>query len=270
MEFFRRWGIADKIRNAGWPGNYPLDVVWVTKVGGHEVYRLDRGTADSRPLHVHTPEPEQICPAHWLTPLLTREVGVHPDGPLRMRCKLDGFIEADDHVVTSITDLTNGSVLTVQAQFMIACDGASSPVRKACDIASPARHETRVFRNILFLDLVAPAPASPGWRPDAVPGSRAPHAWLRSGVSTLDWFGPEFSLLRFAESDRSEKFERAFVASRVPLKTTVCGDVRIASYTSTPLCWYGRTGMSHGEKTTCHQTRASSWTRFAEPAEPIG
>jgi len=442
MEFFRRWGIADKIRNAGWPGNYPLDVVWVTKVGGHEVYRLNRGTADSRPLHVHTPEPEQICPAHWLTPLLMREVGVHPDGPLRMRCKLDGFVEADDHVVAAITDLTNGSALTVQAQFMIASDGASSPVRKACDIASPARHETRVFRNILFRaprlpkelgqrnalvyfpllssairfpmraidgrdlynivvgvdgseqstqpaislvtsaiafdtplevlydskwhlthrvaerfrarrvflvgdtahtlppsggfgmntgicdaadlgwklaaeldgwagpglldtyqaerrpiavesleegnvnllrtmkrelspdlhldtpegkrarlemaqrlersdvrrefdapmmhfgvryaspiivpDQVAPAPASSSWRPDAVPGSRAPHAWLCPGVSTLDWFGPGFSLLCFAESDRGKKFERAFVDCRVPFKTTVCGDAKIA------------------------------------------
>jgi len=150
MEIFRRWGVADKIRNAGWPGSYPLDVAWVTKVGGHEMYRLNRGTAEDRPPPAHTPEPDQICPAHWLNPLLMHEVGIHPDGPMRIRCQLDGFVQADDHVRATITNRADGSALMVQARFMVACDGAASPVRKACDIASPTRHETRVFRNILF------------------------------------------------------------------------------------------------------------------------
>jgi 2-polyprenyl-6-methoxyphenol hydroxylase-like FAD-dependent oxidoreductase len=443
MELFRRWGIASKIRNAGWPRSYPLDVAWVTKVGGPEVYRLDRGTADSRPLPAYTPEPDQICPAHWLIPLLVREVGIHPDGPMWVRCKLDRFIQSDDCVVATITDLADESALTVQARFMVACDGASSPVRKACDIASPARHESHVFRNILFRapnlkkqlgqrnalvyfpmlssslrfpmraldgralynlvvgvdgsaestqpaislitnsiafdtplevlfdsewhlthrvaeqfrrgrvflvgdaahtlspsggfgmstgicgaadlgwklaaalngwagpglldtyqeerqsiavesleeanlnltrtmkrelppdlhldtpageraraemaerlrrsdvrrefdapwvhfgvrytssiivpDPTTPAPESSDWRQNTIPGSRAPHAWLRDGVSTLDLFGHGFSLLCFAESDRREGFEHAFADCRVPLKTTVSGDERIAT-----------------------------------------
>jgi flavin-dependent monooxygenase StaC len=442
MEFFRRWGLADQIRNAGWPGSYPLDVAWVTQVGGHEVYRLHRGTAARRPLYVHTPEPDQICPAHWLTPLLMRAVGKHPEGPLRMRYKLEGFVDRGDHVVATVTNLADESVHTVQARFMVACDGASSPVRRACDIASPAQYETRVFRNILFRapqlqerlgqrkaliyfpmlsssvrfpmraidgrdlynitigsdnnglstqspmslvasaiafdtplevlfdtewhlthrvaeqfrvgrvflvgdaahtlspsggfgmntgicgavdlgwklaaeldgwagpglldtyqaerrpvavesleeanmnllrtmqrplppdlhldspageraraemaqrlersgvrrefdapmihfgfryassiivpDSVAPAPPSPNWRPDAVPGSRAPHSWLRPGVSTLDLFGRGFFLLCFAESDRRGGIERAFADRRVPLGTTVCRDQRTA------------------------------------------
>jgi 2-polyprenyl-6-methoxyphenol hydroxylase-like FAD-dependent oxidoreductase len=442
MEFFRRWGIASKIRNAGWPGSYPLDVVWVTRIGGHEVYRLRRGTAQSRPRHVHTPEPDQICPAHWLTPLLIEEVGRHPEGPLWLQCRLDGFVQTDDGVLATVTDLGSGSTLTVQAQFLVACDGASSRVRRACDIASPARYETRVFRNILFRapqlrdqlgqrnallyfpmlsstvrfpmraidgrdlynitvgvdgsaqstrsalsmiasaiafdtplevlfdtewhlthrvaeqfrmgrvflagdaahtlspsggfgmntgicgavmlgwklaaeldgwagpwlldtyqtehrpiavesleeanmnlvrtmkrapspdlhldspegqraraqmaqqlersnvhrefdapmmhfgfrytspiivpDPVTPAPASPDWRPNAVPGSRAPHSWLQDGVSTLDLFGRGFSLLCFANSDRREGVEHAFADRKVPLETTICNDAKTA------------------------------------------
>jgi flavin-dependent monooxygenase StaC len=442
MEFFRHWGVADKIRNAGWPGSYPLDVAWVTQVGGHEVYRLDRGTADSRPLPDHTPELDQICPAHWLNPLLMREVGVYPDGPLWMQRKLDGFVDHDDHVAATITDLTDGSTLTVQTRFLVACDGASSPVRKACDIASPTHYETQVFRNVLFRapqlreqlghrnalvyfpmlssslrfpmramdgrdlynivvgvdgseqstqpamslvtsaiafdtpvevlfdsewhlthrvaeqfrvgrvflvgdaahtlspsggfgmstgicgaadlgwklaaeldgwagpglldtyqterrpiavqsleeanvnlqrtmqrplppglhldtpegeraraemaqelehsdvgrefdtprihfgyrytspivvpDPVAPVPDSPAWQPSTVAGSRAPHAWLKTGVSTLDLFGRGFTLLCFAESDRRAGVEHAFADRRVPLETTVCGDAKTA------------------------------------------
>lgn len=443
MEFFRRWGIADKIRNAGWPGSYPLDVAWVTKVGGHEVYRLNRGTAEDRPLPAYTPEPDQICPAHWLTPLLLHEVGIHPDGSMRLQCQLDGFVQADDHVCAMITNLADGSALTVRARFMVACDGASSPVRRACNIAAPARYETRVFRNILFRapqlkeqlgprnallyfpllssslrfpmraidgralynitvgvddgvqatqqpamslvisaiafdtplevlfdtewhlthrvaeqfrvgrvflvgdsahtlspsggfgmntgicgavdlgwklaaeldgwagpglldtyqtehqpiavesleeanlnllrtmkrelspdlhrdspageraraemaerlersdvrrefdaprthfgfryassiivsDPAAPVPDSTEWRQSAVAGSRAPHAWLRSGVSTLDLFGRGFSLLYFGESDHRAEIEHAFADRRVPLETTVCRNAKTA------------------------------------------
>ncbi|MFE0024338.1 FAD-dependent monooxygenase [Amycolatopsis sp. NPDC059021] len=145
MELFRRWGVAKKIRAAGWPGDYPLDVAWVTRVGGHEIYRLDRGTADSRPLPAHTPEPDQICPAHWLTPLLMREAG-----PVRTRCRLDGFSQDDDRVLASVTDLATETPLRIETRFMVACDGASSRVRTACGIGAPPRYETQVFRNILF------------------------------------------------------------------------------------------------------------------------
>src|SRR5687768_11347464 len=56
MELFRRWGVADRIRAAGWPGDHPLDIAWVTAVGGHEIHRLEFGTADNRPPLAYTPE----------------------------------------------------------------------------------------------------------------------------------------------------------------------------------------------------------------------
>ena len=48
------------------------------------------------------------------------------------------------------------------------------------------------------------------------PGSRAPHAWLRDGRSTLDLFGRGFVLLAFDDSDVSA-LERAAEAAGVPL-----------------------------------------------------
>jgi hypothetical protein len=44
-----------------------------------------------------------------------------------------------------------------------------------------------------------PLPAdTPRYMPTARPGSRAPHAWLKDGRSTLDLFGRDFALLCFA------------------------------------------------------------------------
>ncbi|MEV0926337.1 FAD-dependent monooxygenase [Streptomyces spongiicola] len=150
MELFRRWGVADAVRGAGWPADHPLDIAWVTRVGGHEVYRYRRGTAASRPAFVHTPEPDQICPAHWLSPVLSRALGVHPAGPLRLLTTVDRVLPADDHVEAVLTDRATGRTGTVRARFLVACDGASSPIRRACGIEAPGRHRTQVFRNVLF------------------------------------------------------------------------------------------------------------------------
>ncbi|WP_424216439.1 FAD-dependent monooxygenase (plasmid) [Streptomyces sp. BI20] len=153
MEHFRRWGVADAVRAAGWPADHPLDVAWVTRVGGHELYRHRRGTAASRPAFAHTPEPDQMCPAHWLNPVLTRAVGVHPDGPLRLRTTVDAVGQdpgPEGGVTARLTDHATGTVRTLRARYLVACDGAGSPIRAACGIGAPARHRPRVFRNILF------------------------------------------------------------------------------------------------------------------------
>ncbi|MGC0417972.1 FAD-dependent monooxygenase [Embleya sp. AB8] len=150
MEFFRRWGVADRIRAAGWPRDHTLDSVWVTRVGGHEVYRLPVGTSETRRPFRHTPEPDEICPQHWLAPLLADAVGRHPHGPLRLSRRLDGFTQDADGVTALVTDLDSGAVRAIRARYLVACDGASSPIRKWCGIAAPARHPTQVFRNILF------------------------------------------------------------------------------------------------------------------------
>ncbi|KAB7846612.1 FAD-dependent monooxygenase [Streptomyces mobaraensis] len=150
MELFRRWGLAHAIRTAGWPGDHPLDVAWVTAVGGHEIHRLAFGTSDSRPPLPWTPEPEQVCPQHLLLPLLARAVGVHPDGPLRHGRRLDGLVQDATGVTASVTRLADGTRRTVRARWLVGCDGATSTVRRLLGVDAPSRHPVRVFRNILF------------------------------------------------------------------------------------------------------------------------
>lgn len=150
MELFRRWGVAEKIRQSGWPGDHSLDCAWVTKIGGHELHRVRGFTVDTRPDYDHTPEPDAICPQHWLAPLLYAELGIAPAGPILTRTRLDSFDQDDESVCGRVTDLETGAQSEIHARYMVACDGTSSDVRHACGIAAPALHRTETFRNILF------------------------------------------------------------------------------------------------------------------------
>src|ERR1700750_2165228 len=42
MEFFRRWGIADRVREAGTPGDFPHTVLYLTALTGFEIARFKR------------------------------------------------------------------------------------------------------------------------------------------------------------------------------------------------------------------------------------
>ncbi|MFF0754148.1 FAD-dependent monooxygenase [Streptomyces sp. NPDC004267] len=167
MELFRRWGVADALRGAGWPDDHLLDIAWVTAVGGHELHRLPFGTVATRPRPEHTPEPEAICPQPWMAPLLLDALGRHPDGPVRTRCRLLDFTTGPDGVTATVVPgdgARSGVRSEVRARYLVGCDGAGSSVRKACGIETPERHAPRVLRNILFR-----APQLPG-----LLGPRAP------------------------------------------------------------------------------------------------
>ena len=66
----------------------------------------------------------------------------------------------------------------------------------------------------------SPAPADEPtiYAQTARPGSRAPHAWIRRGVSTLDLFGDGFTLLRMGDSVRVSPIEQAAARRGVPLR----------------------------------------------------
>ena len=66
--------------------------------------------------------------------------------------------------------------------------------------------------------------------PSSWPGMRAPHAWLRDGRSTLDLFGTDFVMVRFANDVHAE--ERLRVAAdrqKLPLQIVGLDEPAIAS-----------------------------------------
>lgn len=150
MEFCRRWGIAQQIRNAGWPSDHTLDIAWVTSVGGHEIYRAHFPSYAERVLPEYTPEPEQVCPQNWFAPIFLNFLGVYPDGVIRLMSRLDSFEQKDSGIIAHVTNLETQSTEAIHARYMVACDGARSTVRKACGVDAPTFHPTQAFQSVVF------------------------------------------------------------------------------------------------------------------------
>jgi 2-polyprenyl-6-methoxyphenol hydroxylase-like FAD-dependent oxidoreductase len=66
------------------------------------------------------------------------------------------------------------------------------------------------------------------YEPTTRPGSRAPHAWLAAGRSTLDLIGDGFTLLELAAGADTAGFERAAAARGMPLARVAVADSAVA------------------------------------------
>src|SRR5438105_6742935 len=85
MEIFRRLGLAEKVRNAGLPADYPHDISYRTSFTGKELAwipipcRRDRFTAKDGPdCNWPTPEPPHRINQIFLEPILCRGPAAHP------------------------------------------------------------------------------------------------------------------------------------------------------------------------------------------------
>ncbi|MBV6627235.1 MAG: FAD-dependent monooxygenase [Rivularia sp. (in: Bacteria)] len=150
MEFCRRWGISDSIRNAGWNKNHTLDVAWVTSVGEHEIFRVNLPSYAERPQPNYAPETEQVCPQHWFAPEFLKYIGIYPQGIVKLNSELQEFYQSDSGIVASIKNLETGETETIEAKYMVAADGARAQIRKQCGIDAIQYHDTQTFQSVVF------------------------------------------------------------------------------------------------------------------------
>ena len=135
MEFFRRWGVAGSVREAGTPPDFPHTVLFVTSLQGFEIARIERpGHGGTRPTET-SPERPQRCNQLWLDPILCDLALGFSCVTLRYRWRFDSFVEEQDGVVATVRDLATEDVRTIAADYMVDCSGGHSTIRQSLDIA---------------------------------------------------------------------------------------------------------------------------------------
>ena len=138
MEIFRRLGIAEKVRNAGLPPDYPHDISYSTTFTGQELTRIpipcrrDRFTDTTGPDgHWPTPEPPHRINQIFLEPILFAHAASQPRIEILTRTQVEDVEIADENATATLRDLESGSVRRSIFRFVVGCDGARSVVRKA-------------------------------------------------------------------------------------------------------------------------------------------
>lgn len=134
MEFCRRWGIAEAVLNCPFPADYPLDVVFVTSLSGHELGRLPRAPRAGQKPEPYSPMRLQACSQIWFDPILQKLARSFPHVDLRYRHRLESFRQEADGVVAEVVDLAAGKRLSIAADYLVGCDGANSLVRRTLGI----------------------------------------------------------------------------------------------------------------------------------------
>ena len=88
MEFCRRWGIADWVRDAPYPGDYPQDCIYVTGLNGYELGRErfpGRGQEKCPP---QSPQKRERVPQDMFDPILQRFVAYLSARDLALRDRI--------------------------------------------------------------------------------------------------------------------------------------------------------------------------------------
>lgn len=134
MEFCRRWGIAERVRQCGFPADYPLNQVFCTSLNGHLISKLTYPSVRDEPTNGLSPEKKQRCPQLWFDPILAKAVGEQNTVNVRYHSVLESFFQDEDGVTATVNDTQSGEAVAVRARYMVACDGAGSGVRKTLGI----------------------------------------------------------------------------------------------------------------------------------------
>lgn len=128
MEFCRRWGIADKVRETGAPPDFPSDIHYLTRFDGFEIARIERPSYNGYAPLPTTPERSQRCNQIFFDPILRDLASSYESVSLRYRCRFDHYEKTAAGVRATVTDLETGDSRQIDARYLVSCCGGRSSV----------------------------------------------------------------------------------------------------------------------------------------------
>ena len=168
MEYFRRWGLDGPIFEAAVPNEHPYYIIFTTRLAGHELHRfrspsINEGRyRDPVALLRHrelqwSPYSKTQIGQQALEPVLRGHAETLTPLQMRHGWRCEDFVQQADHVSATLTEIATGRRETVQAQYVIACDGGNGQIRRTLGIKRNGRGRMRsnvsfFFRSREFLE----------------------------------------------------------------------------------------------------------------------
>jgi 2-polyprenyl-6-methoxyphenol hydroxylase-like FAD-dependent oxidoreductase len=172
MEYFRRFGIANRIRRAGLPLDHPTDMVYTTSLAGYELTRFEFSSAREvlerrarEAAQWPTPEMQHRIAQIYLEPIIDRELARYSSVRVMRGVRFEGATQDDSGVTVTARDV-DGETLTFRTQYLVGCDGGASTVRRCVGASLGGDAQVGEKRLTVYLksDDVTLPPGRPGWR----------------------------------------------------------------------------------------------------------
>ncbi|MES2197288.1 MAG: FAD-dependent oxidoreductase [Pseudomonadota bacterium] len=269
MEVFRRLGVAQKVRDAGLPADYPNDVVYRTAFLGREITRIkipcraERYTSKDGPdTWWPTPEPPHRINQIYLEPVLSAHLSAMPGARILHGTSLVDFTQDPQGVTAFAT--ADGREIEISCKYLIGCDGGRSLVRKKIgatlsgDVA--LQHvQSSYIRAPKLLGMLLQQGGTPAWASFALNARQSGnvyaidgkqtwlvHVYLKPGITDFEAVDRDAAIRTVLGVDGDFEYEllskedwvgRRLIVDKVrDGKVFICGD---ASHLWVPYAGYG-------------------------------
>jgi 2-polyprenyl-6-methoxyphenol hydroxylase-like FAD-dependent oxidoreductase len=116
---------------SGYPSDYPRNYLFVTRMNGYEIARFDHpANGDPNSRSPYSPEGRLWISKPYFDPVLHEHVATLPTVEVRYQSALESFRQDDEKVVADIIDVPSGHRSSVEASYLVGCDGGRSGVRR--------------------------------------------------------------------------------------------------------------------------------------------
>lgn len=268
MEIFRRLGVAQTVRAAGLPDDYPNDVVYKTRFLGDELSRiiipnrLTRYSATNGPdCNWPTAEPPHRINQIYLEPILFQHAETFENIRILNRTQVLDYQQSEYGCEIQAIHLDHQEHIHIDADFIIGCDGGRSIVRKKMGTKLSGVGELGKVQStcIRAPNLLKQLSSQPAWATFSVNPERGGnvyaidgkeiwliHNYLNEGEDDFDAIDRDLSIRQILGVDEVFEYEvlskEDWVARRLVAdqfrqgRSFICGD---AAHLWVPMAGYG-------------------------------
>ena len=156
MEIFRRLGIVERVRAAGYPADWPMDNFLVFSMAQPPLLRMPfpsvaeaKAAIAKREDGTLPLEPYQIISQYTLEPLLKSVAEAIPNVAVKFGCEFESFAQDGEGVVSRIKT-AGGESFDIRSKYLVGCDGGASAVRKQLGFRMEGEPNLMEMRQAMF------------------------------------------------------------------------------------------------------------------------
>jgi 2-polyprenyl-6-methoxyphenol hydroxylase-like FAD-dependent oxidoreductase len=148
MELFRAWGIEARIRELEIPVEFSSSVR--ANLSAPELEHRSLGYPTAREAASFSPTRPAALAQDVLEPILLEHARGYPGAEVRFSTELVDLVQHATGVRATIVDCATGERTQVESSYLVAADGANSPIRHRLGIAAKGVARIGEYLSILF------------------------------------------------------------------------------------------------------------------------